>query len=110
MRTDAQVVTDQRGFAMYFSRASIPYDREGFKTKPVEKIQDCFLRHVGIYGYRAGFISKYIGCVLCVSGSSRACCCCAPTRALLSAVSQRKLDRPLGDIAQSSSTIRCTLR
>jgi 3-deoxy-manno-octulosonate cytidylyltransferase (CMP-KDO synthetase) len=53
---------DQRGFAMYFSRASIPYDREGFKTKPVDKIQDCFLRHVGIYGYRAGFIGKYIGC------------------------------------------------
>lgn len=56
-----KVVMDQRGFAMYFSRASIPFDREGFKVKPVEEIQDCFLRHVGIYGYRAGFISKYIG-------------------------------------------------
>jgi hypothetical protein len=59
---------DQRGFAMYFSRASIPFDREGFKVKPVEEIQDCFLRHVGIYGYRAGFISKYIGCAFCGTG------------------------------------------
>jgi len=48
-----------RRYALYFSRASIPYDRDGWKTD-TSKIKDCYLRHVGIYAYRAGFIKKYI--------------------------------------------------
>lgn len=52
-----KVVTDKSGYAMYFSRASIPWDREHFATQQV--IQPV-LRHIGIYAYRAGFISTYL--------------------------------------------------
>ncbi|OOF33718.1 3-deoxy-manno-octulosonate cytidylyltransferase [Salinivibrio costicola] len=54
-----KVVTDQQGFALYFSRATIPWDRTHFETESPD-IPDALLRHVGIYGYRAGFISRYI--------------------------------------------------
>mmetsp|Transcript_39739 Transcript_39739/g.55175 ORF Transcript_39739/g.55175 Transcript_39739/m.55175 type:complete len:257 (-) Transcript_39739:81-851(-) len=55
-----KVLTDKNGYALYFSRASIPYDRDGFKVSPVQKILDCYLRHVGIYAYRVKFIKEYI--------------------------------------------------
>ncbi|MCL4119945.1 UNVERIFIED_CONTAM: hypothetical protein GTU68_030540 [Idotea baltica] len=43
-----KVVTDKDGYALYFSRATIPWD------------QSPLLRHIGIYAYRAGFINTYI--------------------------------------------------
>ncbi|KAK3239167.1 hypothetical protein CYMTET_50887 [Cymbomonas tetramitiformis] len=56
-----KVLTDKTGYALYFSRASIPYDRDGWKTQnPVTKIKDGYLRHIGIYAYYAGFIKQYI--------------------------------------------------
>jgi 3-deoxy-manno-octulosonate cytidylyltransferase (CMP-KDO synthetase) len=45
-----KVVVDREGYALYFSRARIPYPREGEAT--------CY-RHAGIYGYRVGFLKKY---------------------------------------------------
>ncbi|SIN83580.1 3-deoxy-manno-octulosonate cytidylyltransferase [Salinivibrio sp. ES.052] len=54
-----KVVTDQQGFALYFSRATIPWDRAHFEADTPE-IPQALLRHIGIYGYRAGFISRYI--------------------------------------------------
>jgi 3-deoxy-manno-octulosonate cytidylyltransferase (CMP-KDO synthetase) len=54
-----KVVMDARGYALYFSRATIPWDRERFATSR-EEIGDTFLRHIGIYGYRAGFIRRYV--------------------------------------------------
>ncbi|MCG7497113.1 3-deoxy-manno-octulosonate cytidylyltransferase [Vibrio sp. Of7-15] len=54
-----KVVTDKDGFALYFSRATIPWDRDSFATKPAE-IKQSLLRHIGIYAYRAGFINTYI--------------------------------------------------
>jgi 3-deoxy-manno-octulosonate cytidylyltransferase (CMP-KDO synthetase) len=45
-----KVVMDGRGYALYFSRARIPYPREGEAP--------CY-RHAGIYGYRVGFLKKY---------------------------------------------------
>jgi 3-deoxy-manno-octulosonate cytidylyltransferase (CMP-KDO synthetase) len=50
-----KVVTDRHGFALYFSRAPIPYarDRE-------ERPNDVFgYRHVGIYVYRREFLLKF---------------------------------------------------
>ena len=47
-----KVVTDQQGYALYFSRSLIPYPRnkpEGFKV----------FKHVGIYAYRRSFLLKY---------------------------------------------------
>ena len=56
-----KVVVDKSGFAMYFSRSTIPYDRARFLGKEnIDEIGDYYLRHIGIYAYRAGFIKQYI--------------------------------------------------
>lgn len=54
-----KVVRDAQGNALYFSRATIPWDRERFAVSQ-QTIGDHFLRHIGIYGYRAGFIRRYV--------------------------------------------------
>lgn len=54
-----KVVTDKDGYALYFSRASIPWDRDNFATENRQVVQP-LLRHIGIYAYRAGFINTYI--------------------------------------------------
>lgn len=54
-----KVVMDKDGYALYFSRATIPWDRDRF-AKSREQIGDTLLRHIGIYGYRAGFIRRYV--------------------------------------------------
>ena len=56
-----KVITDKDGYALYFSRATIPYDRNRFLNNPkIEEIGEFYLRHVGIYAYRAGFIKDYV--------------------------------------------------
>jgi 3-deoxy-manno-octulosonate cytidylyltransferase (CMP-KDO synthetase) len=61
-----KVLLDKDGYALYFSRATIPYDRERFLTSKastqenISAIGDFYLRHVGIYAYRAGFIRDYV--------------------------------------------------
>ncbi|MEX5995230.1 3-deoxy-manno-octulosonate cytidylyltransferase [Providencia vermicola] len=54
-----KVVTDHEGYALYFSRATIPWERDRFAINQ-DTIGDHFLRHIGIYAYRAGFIRRYI--------------------------------------------------
>ncbi|WP_342321282.1 3-deoxy-manno-octulosonate cytidylyltransferase [Kosakonia sp. BYX6] len=54
-----KVVMDAEGYALYFSRATIPWDRDRFALSR-ETIGETFLRHIGIYGYRAGFIRRYV--------------------------------------------------
>ena len=54
-----KVVMDAEGYALYFSRATIPWDRDRF-AKSREAVGDSLLRHIGIYGYRAGFIRRYV--------------------------------------------------
>lgn len=49
-----KVVFDKFGKALYFSRAPIPFFREGDFNPAL-----CF-KHIGIYAYRAGFIKKYV--------------------------------------------------
>jgi 3-deoxy-manno-octulosonate cytidylyltransferase (CMP-KDO synthetase) len=56
-----KVLTDKQGYAMYFSRSTIPYDRARFLNEDnVASIGDFYLRHIGIYAYRAGFIKDYV--------------------------------------------------
>lgn len=56
-----KVITDKQGYALYFSRATIPYDRSRFLDEEViDEIGDYYLRHIGIYAYRAGFIKQYV--------------------------------------------------
>ncbi|MBD2785340.1 3-deoxy-manno-octulosonate cytidylyltransferase [Xenorhabdus sp. DI] len=54
-----KVVMDAQGYALYFSRATIPWERDRFMQSK-ETIGDHFLRHIGIYAYRAGFIRRYV--------------------------------------------------
>lgn len=56
-----KVLCDKEGYAMYFSRATIPYDRQRFlNNHDIKEIGDFYLRHIGIYAYRAGFIKDYV--------------------------------------------------
>lgn len=59
-----KVVTDKDGYALYFSRATIPWERDRFAQMATDvnrqSIGDFYLRHIGIYAYRAGFIRQYI--------------------------------------------------
>ena len=45
-----KVVMDAHGRALYFSRARIPFPREGGGT---------WYRHVGLYAYRVGFVERF---------------------------------------------------
>lgn len=46
-----KVVTDQRGFALYFSRARIPYPRHPEAAR--------WTKHIGIYAYRREFLLTF---------------------------------------------------
>ncbi len=54
-----KVVTDALGRAMYFSRAPIPWWRDAPAAGHPANGAGAPLRHIGIYGYRAGFLRRY---------------------------------------------------
>jgi 3-deoxy-manno-octulosonate cytidylyltransferase (CMP-KDO synthetase) len=54
-----KVVLDAQGTALYFSRAPIPWWRDGFAGGIASLPSPRPLRHIGIYGYRAGFLRGY---------------------------------------------------
>jgi 3-deoxy-manno-octulosonate cytidylyltransferase (CMP-KDO synthetase) len=47
-----KLVHDARGHALYFSRAPIPFDREGDSG-------DRYCGHIGLYAYRVGFLRRF---------------------------------------------------
>jgi 3-deoxy-manno-octulosonate cytidylyltransferase (CMP-KDO synthetase) len=57
-----KVVLDHAGTALYFSRAPIPWWRDGHRTSaglPAPPVAPAPLRHIGLYGYRAGFLRGF---------------------------------------------------
>jgi 3-deoxy-manno-octulosonate cytidylyltransferase (CMP-KDO synthetase) len=58
-----KVVCDHSGYALYFSRAPIPYARDAFadRCEPGARLPAGLpaYRHLGIYAYRAGFLRAY---------------------------------------------------
>lgn len=57
-----KVVTDAHATALYFSRAPIPWWRDGMAQTPAADSalpEPAPLRHIGIYGYRAGFLRRF---------------------------------------------------
>ncbi|WP_262965854.1 3-deoxy-manno-octulosonate cytidylyltransferase [Methylobacter psychrophilus] len=55
-----KVVLNKDGYALYFSRAPIPWERETFTQaggKPSEGRQ--YLRHIGLYAYTVDFLNRY---------------------------------------------------
>ncbi|MCI0504665.1 MAG: 3-deoxy-manno-octulosonate cytidylyltransferase [Gammaproteobacteria bacterium] len=63
-----KVVMDEQGYALYFSRAPIPWDREcfgglyreGVKVMNRAQLRGSYYCHMGIYAYRAGFLKSYV--------------------------------------------------
>jgi len=53
-----KVVCDAHGYALYFSRAPIPWPREEGGAEPGSSP---WRRHLGIYAYRAGFLRCFPG-------------------------------------------------
>jgi 3-deoxy-manno-octulosonate cytidylyltransferase (CMP-KDO synthetase) len=55
-----KVVLDRSGFALYFSRATIPWARDAFAADRTALPSGLPLyRHYGLYAYRAGFLRRY---------------------------------------------------
>jgi 3-deoxy-manno-octulosonate cytidylyltransferase (CMP-KDO synthetase) len=55
-----KVVRDAEGYALYFSRAPIPWHREGFADAEARALShQAYFRHVGLYAYRAGFLKAF---------------------------------------------------
>lgn len=56
-----KAVLDAQGNALYFSRAPIPWWRDGAApgVPPAQLPSPAPLRHIGIYGYRAGFVRRF---------------------------------------------------
>jgi 3-deoxy-manno-octulosonate cytidylyltransferase (CMP-KDO synthetase) len=48
-----KVVTDKKGFALYFSRHTIPYNRDDMKGIS-------YYRHIGLYVYRKDYLMKFV--------------------------------------------------
>ena len=57
-----KVVADQRGRALYFSRAPIPWPRDHFAQADVQQLPVDFpaQRHIGIYAYRVALLDRFV--------------------------------------------------
>jgi 3-deoxy-manno-octulosonate cytidylyltransferase (CMP-KDO synthetase) len=54
-----KVVCDATGNALYFSRAAIPWHRDGFPGQADARLPQGWHRHVGIYAYRSGALKRF---------------------------------------------------
>jgi len=55
-----KVVRDAGGHALYFSRAPVPWARDAFAAdRSRMPTSHVWLRHIGIYGYRAGTLRRF---------------------------------------------------
>ncbi|MGE8643792.1 3-deoxy-manno-octulosonate cytidylyltransferase [Acinetobacter vivianii] len=54
-----KVVMSNRNEALYFSRATIPYDRDGAK-QAVPTLHTQAFRHLGLYAYRVKLLQEYV--------------------------------------------------
>lgn len=48
-----KIVTDLEGRALYFSRSTIPFDRDGSQPR--------YFKHLGIYAYRKAALDQFVG-------------------------------------------------
>ncbi|GAB4278520.1 MAG: 3-deoxy-manno-octulosonate cytidylyltransferase [Methylomicrobium sp.] len=55
-----KTVLDKNGYALYFSRAPIPWHRESFQSGDGALPSGFdYLRHIGMYAYRVDFLKRY---------------------------------------------------
>lgn len=67
-----KVVLDNQGYALYFSRSTMPWNRDAFpdnypgftqkylNSVKLDNLQCPYYRHIGLYAYRAGFLKRYV--------------------------------------------------
>lgn len=63
-----KVVRDNLGYALYFSRAPIPWDRSRFPSQMSQFAfhnlavceHNAYYKHIGLYAYTSGFVLQYI--------------------------------------------------
>ncbi len=62
-----KVVLNKQGYALYFSRAPIPWDRDTFNQDGNVLLSETmpYLRHIGLYAYTVGFVKRYISWNAC---------------------------------------------
>lgn len=54
-----KLVLDTQGYALYFSRAPIPWRRDGATREQPLLPQGLAYRHIGLYAYRAGALARF---------------------------------------------------
>lgn len=54
-----KVVLDKAGHALYFSRAPVPWWRDGAAAGQAAMPPSGALRHIGLYAYRAGYLRSF---------------------------------------------------
>lgn len=54
-----KVICDAGGRALFFSRAPMPWARERFARDRASALPAGWLRHIGVYAYRAGFLRRF---------------------------------------------------
>jgi 3-deoxy-manno-octulosonate cytidylyltransferase (CMP-KDO synthetase) len=55
-----KVVLNKDGYALYFSRAPIPWDRDGFAGQDKQVSEKMpYYRHIGMYAYTVAFLKRY---------------------------------------------------
>ena len=60
-----KVVIDRNGYAIYFSRATIPWVRSEKSSELADNALQYGRRHLGIYAYRAGYIRTFAAREIC---------------------------------------------
>jgi len=61
-----KVVFSKEGYALYFSRAPIAWEREHFRVSSFRPSgHHMHYRHIGLYAYRAGFLNRYVKWPIC---------------------------------------------
>jgi len=61
-----KVVMDSQGYALYFSRAPIPWMRDHFDQQSTLPPELPHYRHIGLYAYRAEFLKHYAELTPCI--------------------------------------------
>jgi 3-deoxy-manno-octulosonate cytidylyltransferase (CMP-KDO synthetase) len=54
-----KVVTDEQGYALYFSRAPIPYKATHEDSAGSDRVENAYC-HVGLYAYRCDFLRRFV--------------------------------------------------
>lgn len=55
-----KVAVNIKNEALYFSRSPIPFERDRMMASPNDADPKLYLRHIGIYAYRARYVQQYV--------------------------------------------------